>query len=97
VTSQSIVILVLASFCLSANAQSPAKTVEQVRRIILRSQHLEAHGMGYNGQSQNMLSQKLTPAGCPTHRALCDVWVLPPPDCLRNHNHNSTVGSPATI
>ncbi len=68
-TSQSIVILVLASFCLPPNAQPPAgnpKSVGQVRRIILRSQHLGAHGMGYNRQSQNTLSQKLTPADVPT-------------------------------
>jgi len=69
VNSQSVVILVLASLCLAANAQSPAgdsKSVEQVRRIILRSQHPGAHGMGYNRQSQNVLSQKLTPADVPT-------------------------------
>ena len=68
VSLQSVVILVLASLCLPANAQPPAgdsKSVEQVRRIILRSQHLGAHGMGYNGQSQNMLSQELSPADVP--------------------------------
>ena len=69
VSLQSVVILVLASLCQPANAQSPAgdsKSVEQVRRIILRSQHLGAHGMGYNGQSQTMLSQELSPADVPT-------------------------------
>ena len=69
VNSQSVVIHVLASLCLAANAQSTAgdsKSVEQVRRIILRSQHLGAHGMGYNRQSQNVFSQKLTPADVPT-------------------------------
>jgi hypothetical protein len=69
VNSQSVVILVLASLCLGANAQSPAgdsKSVEQVRRIILRSQHLGAHGMGYNNQSQKTLSHKLTPVDVPT-------------------------------
>jgi len=69
VNSQAVAIVVLASLCLAANAQSPAgdsKSVEQVRRIVLRSQHLGAHGMGYNLQSQNTLFQKLTPADVPT-------------------------------
>src|SRR5258708_13292743 len=68
VSLQSVVVLLLASFCLPANAQSPAgdsKSVKQVRRIIVRSQHLGAHGMGYNGQSPNMLSQELSPADVP--------------------------------
>jgi hypothetical protein len=67
--SKPVVILVLASLCLVANAQSPAgdsESMERVRRIILRSQHLGAHGLGYNNQSQNTLSQKLTPADVPT-------------------------------
>ena len=67
--SQWVFILALASVCLAPSDQSPAggsKSVEQVRRIILRSQHLGAHGMGYNLQSQNMLSQKLIPADVPT-------------------------------
>src|SRR5260370_42447149 len=65
-----VVILVLAaSLCLAANAQSPAgnsESLERVRRIILRSQHLGAHGIGYNNQSHNTLSQKLTPGDVPT-------------------------------
>ena len=66
--SQSVVFFVLASLCL-ANAQSPAadaEAVERVRRIILSSRYLGAHGMGYNNQSQITLSQKLTPADVPT-------------------------------
>src|SRR6266849_6451866 len=62
-------ILVLGSFCLAANAQSPAgdsESIERVRRIILHSRHLGAHGMGYNNQSLNTLSQKLIPADIPT-------------------------------
>src|SRR6266852_2369593 len=62
-------ILVLGSFCLAANAQSPAgdsESIERVRRIILHSRHLGAHGMGYNNQSLTTLSQKLTPADIPT-------------------------------
>lgn len=62
-------ILVLGSLCLAANAQSPAEdseSIERVRRIILNSRHVGAHGMGYNNQSQRTLSQKLTPADIPT-------------------------------
>ena len=67
--SQFAFILVLGSFCLAANAQSPAGdsgSIERVRRIILHSRHLGAHGMGYNNQSLNTLSQKLAPADIPT-------------------------------
>src|SRR5260370_2465869 len=62
---RSVAILALAGFCVAANAQSPAghaESVERVRRVILESQHLGAHGMGYDDQSLNTLSQKLTPA-----------------------------------
>lgn len=64
-----MLILVLSGLCLAANAQSPTRdseSVERVRRIILRSRHLGAHGMGYDSQSQNTLSQKLTPADVPS-------------------------------
>jgi hypothetical protein len=37
----------------------------EVRRIILHSQHLGAHGLGYNERSQIELSQELTPADVP--------------------------------
>src|SRR5216684_1374195 len=63
-----LLILVLASLCLGANAESSAgnsESLERVRRIILDSRHLGAHGMGYNNQSQNALSQKLTSADVP--------------------------------
>ncbi len=63
-----LLILVLASLCLGANAESSAgnsESLERVRRIILHSRHLGAHGMGYNNQSQNALSQKLTSADVP--------------------------------
>ncbi|HET6842557.1 MAG TPA: hypothetical protein VFK06_12865 [Candidatus Angelobacter sp.] len=66
-------ILVLAGFCLAACTQSPAgapKSVKQVRRIILHSRHWGAHGMGYNTESQNKLSQKLTPADVPALMSL---------------------------
>ena len=63
-----LLILVLASLCLGVNAESSAgnsESLERVRRIILHSRHLGAHGMGYNNQSQNALSQKLTSADVP--------------------------------
>ena len=40
--------------------------MERLRRVILDSRHLGAHGMGYNDQSLNTLSRKLTPADIPT-------------------------------
>jgi hypothetical protein len=65
--SRSIAILALAGFCVATNAQSPGdpESVERVRRVILEGRHLGAHGMGYNDQSLNTLSQKLTPADIP--------------------------------
>src|ERR1700730_3815957 len=62
-------VLVLESLWLAAYAQSPtgdSEAMERVRHIILRSRHLGAHGMGYNNQSLNTLSQKLTPGDIPT-------------------------------
>jgi hypothetical protein len=40
--------------------------MERLRRVILDSRHLGAHGMGYNAQSLDTLSRKLTPADIPT-------------------------------
>ena len=61
--------VVLSGLWSGANAQSPADdsaSMERVRRIILDSRHLGAHGLGYNDQSLNTLSQKLAPADIPT-------------------------------
>jgi hypothetical protein len=66
--SRFMFIVVLSGLCSSANAQSPADdppSMERVRRIILDSQHLGAHGFGYNDRSLNTLSRKLTPADIP--------------------------------
>lgn len=66
--SRLMLIVVLSGLCLGANAQSPADdpgSMERVRRIILDSQHLGAHGLGYNDQSLNTLSRKLIPADIP--------------------------------
>jgi len=67
-SSQPALILLFASFCLAGNFQSAAEhseSAERVRRTILNSRHLGAHGMGYNTESQNTLSQKITPADVP--------------------------------
>jgi hypothetical protein len=61
-------ILLVGSLCLAANAQLPSgspKSAERVRQIILRSRSLGAHGFGYNSNSLNQLSRKLTPADVP--------------------------------
>lgn len=44
---------------------SAATSKARVRRIILGSQHLGAHGMGYNSRSLSQLSKRLTPADIP--------------------------------
>ena len=53
-----------------ANAQDPSATTPgprtRIRRIILSTRHLGAHGMGYNSRSLEELSRKLTPADIPT-------------------------------
>jgi hypothetical protein len=65
--SRFVFVLVLGSLCLTANAPAgDLESIARVRRIILHSRHLGAHGMGYNNQSLNSLSQKLTPADIPT-------------------------------
>ena len=54
--------LLLASACL---ANDTPKSPVEVRRIILHSTHLGAHGMGYNNESLDELSRKLVPADIP--------------------------------
>jgi hypothetical protein len=61
--SRLLAIVVLAS--LIALAQDAPKSKIEVRRIILHSRHLGAHGMGYNEHSQVELSQELTPLDIP--------------------------------
>ena len=72
-SSRFVLIVALCGLCSGANAQSPAgnaESAERLRRVILDSRHLGAHGMGYNGQSLNTLSRKLTAADIP---ALIDL------------------------
>ena len=46
-------------------ANDTPKSAVEVRRIILHSTHLGAHGMGYNTESLNEMSRKLVPADIP--------------------------------
>jgi len=60
--------IVLGSFCLAAHAQAPQAENEAARRVrkaILSSRHLGAHGLGYNEQSMEALSRKLSPSDIP--------------------------------
>jgi len=54
--------LLFAAVCL---ADDTPKSPAEVRRIILHSQHLGAHGMGYNTESLDEVSRKLAPADIP--------------------------------
>jgi len=58
-----LAIVTLAS--LTVSAQDAPKSKVEVRRIILHSRHLGAHGMGYNEHSLLEMSQELTPADVP--------------------------------
>src|SRR5262245_11953530 len=63
-----LVLIVLGSYCLTAYAQARQdenEATERVRRAILNSRHLGAHGLGYNEQSMEALSRKLTPSDIP--------------------------------
>src|SRR5260221_9630095 len=51
--------LVAAVPCFAAD---PERSAARVRSIILGSQHLGAHGMGYSSRSLTELSRKLSPA-----------------------------------
>lgn len=60
--------IVLASCCVAAYAQSPQPENEGTRRVrkaILTSRHLGAHGLGYNEQSMEALSRKLNSSDIP--------------------------------
>jgi hypothetical protein len=68
VKTRLLLIFLLGSLCISAYAQAPPNENEstaRVRRIILNSRHLGAHGLGYNDQSLETMSRKLTPSDIP--------------------------------
>src|SRR5216684_1116287 len=56
--------LILALYA-GAPDRTPAASQTRIRLIILSSQHLGAHGMGYNDRSLLALSRRLTPADIP--------------------------------
>src|SRR5690348_10248595 len=60
--------IVLGSLCLAVNAQVPQadnEATRRVRRAILNSRHLGAHGLGYNEQSMETLSRKMSSSDIP--------------------------------
>ena len=66
--STPLLIIVVLSLFLGAKAQSPlthSESLEQLRRAILATRHLGAHGLGYNDESLRKLSQELTPNDIP--------------------------------
>lgn len=64
--STRILAFVLALFLsLVCRADNTPKSADELRRIILRSQHLGAHGMGYGERSLVELSEKIVPADIP--------------------------------
>ena len=65
-SSRIFVSLALAIFAsLACRADDTPKSAEELRRIILRSQHLGAHGMGYGERSLVELSEKIVHADIP--------------------------------
>lgn len=50
---------------LACRADDTPKSAPELRRIILRSQHLGAHGMGYGERSLVELSEKIVPSDIP--------------------------------
>jgi len=63
-----LAVIVLGSYCLAAYPQAPQTGNEatiRVRKAILNSRHLGAHGLGYNEQSMEALAKKLTPSDIP--------------------------------
>src|SRR5215471_12984035 len=62
---QSLLLAIVIPANLGAATQDAAHSKVEVRRIILHSRHLGAHGLGYNDHSLNEMSQELTPADIP--------------------------------
>src|SRR5207245_3594638 len=59
------VLLFAVFLAVTPSASSAATSEARVRRIILSSRHLGAHGMGYNSWSLSQLSRRLNPADIP--------------------------------
>src|SRR5215471_4257185 len=62
---QGLLLAILTLAGVSVAAEDVARSKVEVRRIIVHSRHLGAHGMGYNERSQTEMSQELTPADIP--------------------------------
>jgi hypothetical protein len=63
---RSLLLALVTLTTLNVAAEDVARSKVEVRRVILHSRHLGAHGMGYNERSQIKMSQELTPADIPT-------------------------------
>jgi len=70
VNTRSLNVVLLGCFLLMTRTDRVQAEVNasraRVRRIILQSRHLGAHGMGYSDRSLRELSRKLSPADVPT-------------------------------
>lgn len=67
-TARLLSVIVLGSYLLAAQSQASQAENEDARRVrkaILTSRHLGAHGLGYNEQSLEALSRKLNPSDIP--------------------------------
>jgi len=67
-------LFVLATVQLSPTPSTAETSTDRdgIRKILLESRHLGAHGLGYNAQSQEELAKQLSPAAVPT---LLDLLV----------------------
>src|SRR5262249_42600114 len=76
-------LFVLATVQLSPMLSTAGTSTDRdaIRRILLESRHLGAHGLGYNAQSHAELAKELSPAAVPT---LLDLLV---------HDHETRVGA----
>jgi len=64
----------LAATCLAESGPiaQPARSKTELKKIILRTRHFGAHGMGYNDRSLFQLSRAITPADVPNLLFLLD-------------------------
>jgi hypothetical protein len=61
-----------ASTPLASNGQDGPRTRAELRNVILRTQHLGAHGMGYGEKSLSELASRLKPADIPVLLEMLD-------------------------
>ena len=67
-------VLMLAGACLAETGPitQPERSRAELKKIILHTRHLGAHGMGYNDRSLFQLSRAVTPADIPNLLSLLD-------------------------